>query len=266
MRQARVARLHGRHERVHDLALDPVRQVPRVRDVGKPAPAVGNLLVLGERVGDEREQAQVGAEGFGKRIGGRFTLFIVGVLQQIERRLDRQRLAVHLEARRRDGLVEQAVPGRIARHGFFVEQLFELVVELIGLFLADVLDPRPVMPEGRVGHRALERRIVDAVELEREEEHVERRRRDALLNIAEELRPRGVGGVAGMDQRRIGDQSSEQFLDALVALDRRRKGAPRVRLGRETGEAARISLLEGRAFGARPFKIARDFGRVHSGI
>ena len=61
--------------------------------------------------------------------------------------------------------------------GLLVKQLLDPVFELIGLLLAHVLDPGPVVAERRIGHGAFERRIVDAVELEREEQQMQRGRR-----------------------------------------------------------------------------------------
>ena len=51
---------------------------------------------------------------------------------------------------------------RIAGHRLLVEQLLDAVLELIGLLLADVLEPRPVVAERRIGHRGLELGVVDA--------------------------------------------------------------------------------------------------------
>jgi hypothetical protein len=51
-----------------------------------------------------------------------------------------------------------------------VEQLLDAVLELIGLFLAHILDPRPVMAERGILHRLFQHGVVDAVELEAEEQ------------------------------------------------------------------------------------------------
>ena len=58
-----------------------------------------------------------------------------------------------------------------------MEQLLDAVLELVGLVLADVLEPRPVMAERRIGHRRLEHGVVDPVELEREEQQMQSKRR-----------------------------------------------------------------------------------------
>ena len=55
VRQPRIGGAHRRDQRIDHFALDPVRQMALVGDVGKAAPAVGDFLVLGERIGDQRE-------------------------------------------------------------------------------------------------------------------------------------------------------------------------------------------------------------------
>ncbi len=70
----------------------------RIRDVLKAAPAVGNFLVLGERVGDQRKSALVGLEGFRQRLCGRLTLVRRAILQQRQRRLNGELLSPNLEA------------------------------------------------------------------------------------------------------------------------------------------------------------------------
>src|SRR5258708_34027604 len=112
-----------------------------VGNIVESAPAVGNLLILGERVGDEGKQPDILAESFCKRLRGSFALHTVFVLQQTERRLDRKLLAADLESEARDRLVEQSVPGRIAADRFFLEQLLDAVFDLMGLFLAYMLYP-----------------------------------------------------------------------------------------------------------------------------
>ena len=102
-----------------------------------------------------------------------------------------------------------------------MEQFLDAVLELIGLFLAHVLDPRPVMAERRIGHGGFELGIVDAVELEREEQEMQRSGGDALLHVAIEFGDRRIGGVAGIAQRGIGHHPAERVVERLVAFDRR---------------------------------------------
>ena len=109
----------------------------------------------------ERKGPLVGLEGLGQRLRRRLALCAVAILQQIQRRLDRQLLGPDLEAQARDGLVEQPVPGGIAALRFLVEQLLDAILELIRLVLAQILDPRPVMRQfGRL-HRAFDHGVVD---------------------------------------------------------------------------------------------------------
>ena len=165
----------------------------------------------------EREQPHIVLERLRQRFRRRLAVLLRAVLQQVERRLDRELLAGHVEAQARHRLVEQPVPGRIAAHRFLVEQLLDAVLELIRLFLAHVLDPGPVMAEDGIVHRLFEQRVVDAVEFEREEQKMQRDRGDALLHVAVEFRAHRIGGVAGINERRIGDDAAEQILHRLVA-------------------------------------------------
>ena len=50
----------------------------------------------------------------------------------------------------------------LAGHRFLVKQLLDAVLELVGLLLADVLDPGPVMAERRIGHGGSQHAVVDA--------------------------------------------------------------------------------------------------------
>ena len=93
MRQPRISGPHGSDQSVHDFALNPVRQVTLVGDIGKAAPAVGNFLVFGESVGDQRELLHVVLERFRKRLERQPALFSGAILQQIESRFDRKRLS-----------------------------------------------------------------------------------------------------------------------------------------------------------------------------
>ena len=119
-----------------------------------------------------------------------------------------------------------------------MEQLLDAILELVGLLLADVLEPRPVMAERGIGHRGVEHRVVDAVELEREEQQMRRGRGDALLHVAVEFRAHRIGGVAGVDEAGIGHEPADEIVDLLVALDRLGERAP----GRRATRARSASL------------------------
>ena len=116
VRQQRISGPHARDQRVDDRRLDPVRKVAAVGDVLEVAPAVGNLLVLRERVRDQREERQIGLEDLAQRLGGRLALLLVGIRKEIQRRLERQRflLAFDVELQGRHRLVEKPGPGGAA--------------------------------------------------------------------------------------------------------------------------------------------------------
>ena len=65
-----------------------------------------------------------------------------------------------------------------------MEQLLDPILGLIGLILAQVLDPRPVMAELARLHGVLDHGMVDAVKLEREEQQMRRGRGQPLRDIA----------------------------------------------------------------------------------
>jgi hypothetical protein len=55
VRQLRIRGAHGCDQGIDHFALDAIIKIARVGDVGKTAPAVGNFLILRQRVGDERK-------------------------------------------------------------------------------------------------------------------------------------------------------------------------------------------------------------------
>ena len=144
MRQFWIGRAHRGDQRIHHLALDAIVQMAGIRDVLETAPAVRDVLVLGERIGDQRKGALIGLERLCQRFRRRLALGAVTVLQEIERRLDRELFRADLEAQTGDGLVEQPVEGGIAGLRLLQEELLELVVELVRLLLA-----QPWYPTGR---------------------------------------------------------------------------------------------------------------------
>ncbi len=262
MRQPRIGRAHRGDQRIDDFALNTVRKMTRVRDVLKAAPAVGNFLVLGERVGDERKGAFIGPEGFRQRPCCGFALFRRAILQQRQCRLDGQLLTADFEAERRDGLVELPVPRRIAADGFFVEQLLDTVLELVWLVLAQILDPRPVIIQRRNRHCALDHTVIDAIEFEREEQQMCRCSRDPLGHVAVEFRDCRVDSVSGMGETCERRQPSRQIVDRLIALDR--VGQPFAAIGHRDllGDLALVGRLECRAVGVQLVEIADDLGRI----
>ena len=70
---------------------------------------------------------------------------------------ERQLLAVDVEAQLGHRLVEQAVPGAAPGDRFFVEELLDAVLELVGLVLPEIEHPGPVVAERRIGVERLRR-------------------------------------------------------------------------------------------------------------
>ncbi len=79
-----------------------------------------------------------------------------------------------------------------------MEQLLDLFLELVGLFLPQVLDPWAVVGERRRREAGGQNAVVDEVQLEFEEQQVGGDVGQLLLGIAIELRAHRVGGVAGI--------------------------------------------------------------------
>ena len=99
MRKAWIGVFHRLGECVHHFPLDAVGKVAAVGNILKTAPAIGDFLVLGERVGDQRECAQIGGKSLCQCIGGFFTHGPIGVLKHVQRRLDAEFLAIDFKAK-----------------------------------------------------------------------------------------------------------------------------------------------------------------------
>lgn len=266
MRQARIGFAHRGGERVDDAALDTVGEMAGIGNVLEAAPAVRDFLVLGQRVGDQGEGAQILAEGRGQRLGGAAAHFAIGILQAIEGRLQRQFLAVDVEAKVGHRLVEQAVPGAASGDRFLVEKLLDAVLELVGLVHSEVEHPGPVVAEsGIAGECAFDRSVVDQVQFEREEQEMRAGIGHLLLDVAIELGALRIGGVAGIDQAGIGDDAADQFLQRLVGDQRLAQlaGAAAPGLG---GERSLPAGLEGDRIGGGFGDVPLQFRRFHAGI
>ena len=266
VRKSRIGRLHRLHHRGNDFGLDPVGEVARVGDVGEPAPAVGDLLVLGQRVGDQREGSQVRAEHIAERARRRLADLSVRILEPVERGLQGQLLALDREPQARDGAVEKPIPGGPAGDGLLQEQFLGPVVELERLLAAQVLDPGPVMAQGAIGHGEVHHRVLDPVEFEGEEQQVARGFGQTLLGVAVELLAPLVGGVAGIDEAGKGHQPAEQILDFLVGPNRRSELHRGVASGGDRRDLARITGGEITAIRLGTGKVGAEVGRVDAGI
>ncbi len=140
-----------------------------------------------------------------------------------------------------------------------MEKLLDAVFELVGLFLADVLDPGPIMGERGVGHGAFQHAVVDLVEFKGKEQQVRGRRGDAFLNIAKEFGADWIGRIAAIDETREGCDPANEIVDRLELADRCRKGLAAVRSARERLELSLVALLECTTLGVRARKVGRHF-------
>ena len=144
-----------------------------------------------------------------------------------------------------------------------MEEPLELLVELIGLFLAQIVDPRLVARERGHLQRARECGVVDLVELELEEDQVRGDGGDLLLDVAVELRLVGIGGVGGIEQAGVGAELADGVAQALIGGDRLRQ---RRAISAEGDELALIALLDVARLGGGLRQIVLDRLRVRRGI
>jgi hypothetical protein len=264
VREARVGVAHTGGERVHDLGLDAVGEVAAVGHVLEAAPAIGDLLVLGERVGDQSEQTHVLGEHVRQRFRGRLALLLVGVGQKVERQLQRHRLgrAFDVETQPGHGLVEQAVP-RPRRLALLVEQPLDRLVELVGLLLAHVVEPRLVVRHALVLHGLDQNRVVDLVELQLEEDDVGGDNGQLLGDVAVELGARDIGLITSVVEPGKRPEPPHQLHETLELRDRlSQHGA----VARQLHELAVVGLFELACERSRGVQIAGDFRRVGSGV
>ena len=147
-----------------------------------------------------------------------------------------------------------------------MKQLLDAVFQLMGLLLADVLDPGAIMGECGIGHCALQHVIGDAIDLQREKQEVGGGRRDAVLDIAKEFGARGLRHIAGVGQLGEGGEPADQFVDRFELADCRREGHPAVRRLGQCRQPPFVLFLEGDAAQVGAREIALDLRRFDSGI
>ena len=172
VRELGVSLLDRRRERVDHLVLHDVGEVTERLRPRVLAPAVVDLLVLDQRVGDQREDRDILALHLAERLGG--FLAYRGVL--VRQLVEDLRLAQHLVAERiaqpRDRLVEQARPGAAADHRLVVLELLKLVGKLVRPEQARVAQPRRVLRKLRRLQLFGEIGILDLVDLQPEEQEL----------------------------------------------------------------------------------------------
>ncbi len=120
------------------------------------------------------------------------------------------------------------------------------------------------MPKRRRRHRSLEPGVVDAVELELEEQEIAGKRGHAFLRVAMELRARCVARVGRIDERSVGHDAPGQILQRLVGAHRRGERLAPLGLIGERDELAAISFREFLGFPPRAFEIGGEARRIHA--
>jgi hypothetical protein len=266
VRDARVRATHRLHERSNNFRLDAVRQVAGIGNIGKAAPPIRDLLVLGEDVQGQRERPQVRLEHFRQCLRGCLAHLGAWALQQIERRFDGEQFAADLEPQHRNGFVEKPVPRGMRGHRLFVKELLDSIFQLVGLLLADVFQPWPIVPQRGVLHGGFKQTILNAIEFEYEEQQMRRCRRETILYVGVEFAARGVDRVARMDEPRIGDQTPHQVIERLIGFHRLRQRASGLRLAGQFRELAFVCLCEGETLRISAVQILLYLRVVHAGI
>ncbi len=261
MRELRIARLDGGDQRIHHLVLDLVGEIARGNRARELAPLVVDLLFLGERIGDQGEDPLIVLEALRNGIGRRLALSPVLFIQEIQRLVAGQLLAVDLEAQIGHGLVEQPHPGLAPDHVALVQHLLQIVRELVRAEGAHGVQPRRIAPQRRVRQLRIHVGIGELVDLQREEQGLERDLGRALVDVLLEPPELGVGHVAGIEQLGIAHQPAEDFLDPLIGHDCRQEVRPA-----QTGQLSFILLTEGSRLGSRLFEVALHFRRFRAGI
>ena len=261
MRQLGVSGAHRFDKGRDDFRFNAVGKMPRVGNVLEATPAVGNVLVLGERIGDQREQPQVFREGLGQRLGPRLALGFVFVLQQVERWLERQRLAIHLIAHAGHRFVVQPVEGTRRGLRFFEEEFFQLVVKLKGFLHAEVVDPRFVMRQRRTFERLCKCCVIDAIEFELEKQQLRRDFGELGVDVAIELGAGRVGRVAYIIKLRIGAGAAQKIRQCLIGLERLGQFRPV-----QGGEPAAIFFGEGLGRRLALLHVRRKLRIVRRGV
>ena len=257
VRQLRVRRAHRRDQRLHHLGLDAVGEVARGGRVGEAPPAVGDLLVLRQRVGDQREQPDVVAERFCDGFRAGLAPGLVLRDEQVQRRFERQGFAVHLERQRRHGFVEQPVERAATGERLLVEQLLDAILKLVRAFAAQIVEPGPVSGERRRLQRLGHHLVVDAVEFELEEQKPGGDLGQRLVHVAIKLLPLRIGGVADIVERGVGSHPADQIGQRLVGAHRSRQ-----RRAGSFGEPALPRRLKRRRLGARPGEVGGEAFRI----
>ena len=261
VRQSRIGGLHRRGERVDDLVLDHVAEVHRRLRPRILAPAVLDLLVLGQRIGDQREDRDVVALHLAERLGGILADLGVLVRQLVEDLRLGQHLVAEGIAQPRDGLVEQARPGGAADDVLLVQRLLHLVGELVRTVDPQVAQPRPVFGERGILLLGRKVGILELVELEPEEHQLGADVGQRLRHVLRKAAALGIGHVLRVVELGVGADAAHQVRQLLEARDRAAQ-----RLAVERRHLALIVLGEGLGVGRGALEVGIEIGASRAGI
>jgi hypothetical protein len=100
-----------------------------------------------------------------------------------------------------------------------MEQLLDTVLELVRPLLPQILEPGAVMGEGRSLQRFREALVVDAVELELEEDQPGGELVEPLIDVAIELLAGRVGGVADIIEAGVRADAAKEVGERLIIGD-----------------------------------------------
>ena len=81
-------------------------------------------------------------------------------------------MAINVETQRGNGFIKQTIPGAAPRDTLFMKELFDAIFQLIGLFAPHIFNPWAIMRERCCVQRFFQKRVINAVQLQREEEQV----------------------------------------------------------------------------------------------
>ena len=261
VRQVGIAGIDGADQRIDRFVIDVIVQIARGHRPRKAAPAVLDLLVLGDGVQHQRQQALVRTHDrrqrgaclaalVGIRAGQRIQDFRLGDIGSAER-----------ESQRSRGLVEQPDPGPAPARRAFGEHAFHVGGKHVRCPCPHAAKPwRPVRQS-----RHLEKRVHPVLRQTRQFKLDEQQcGADFGPCLADGLVMPGdvrVGGIGGEFQLRMACRLAQDFGDALIfGYDGRQFGAPG---GLELALPVRGEPVRRRATG---FDIRLDRGVADIGI
>ena len=256
----RIGRLHGGHEGIDHLILDDIGEVAEGLRPLVLAPAVVDLLVLDQRVGDQREDRDVLALHLAERLGGVAPHLGFLARELVEDLRLAERLSAEGVAQARDGLVEQARPGA-AHHRLVVDVLLELVRQVVRAEGAKVAQPGRILGERRLVHLLGEVGVLDLVELEAEEQQLAADVVQLLRSVLREAAALGIGHVLGIVELGIGADAADHVGQGLETRDRRPQP-----LAVQPADLAFVVLGKGFRLGRRALEVGIELGARGAGI